>query len=486
MKRCPLVSTAHIARVVCILLLAASVNAQNESWDSPLCTESALSVPRGSRAVMTCNISNTFADVSIWLEGQIIFNEAPQGNSRLDDWELQVQGGQARLMINDTQDVHTGLYLWQLHGHQRDYKNFTLTVSAWDNPTCTESEVSAPRGNRVVMACNISNTFRDVTIGLTANGKTSTIFNTKPPGNYFNDSWQLQIQGGQAYLVITDVQDIHAGQYVWRLNGNQRPPDQFIVLNVTEIPVLMASEGESVNITCSTSGDLQGIYLKQSWPQASKVTYFEDGKEPTVDKRFSGRIDFSGSQNNLTITMRLLRKTDIGIYTCSAVTKNRSDGLSTMVMVTGDHNSMESFSRVKIWSLNADSTEMCLGYPDKVLDVCAGQFTPLHRITGGFTKHFHFGKEPSYGPESQGALCDWAPLCVESLAMPGPSNKIPVVPSTIYTAAGPSLLFLLGSHGLAEGPHTVLYFYHDLLALIYKGKPIRIMPQSTGRTRIVT
>uniref|UniRef100_A0A8C2QG71 Secreted and transmembrane 1A n=1 Tax=Cricetulus griseus TaxID=10029 RepID=A0A8C2QG71_CRIGR len=129
MKRCPLVSTAHIARVVCILLLAASVNAQNESWDSPLCTESALSVPRGSRAVMTCNISNTFADVSIWLEGQIIFNEAPQGNSRLDDWELQVQGGQARLMINDTQDVHTGLYLWQLHGHQRDYKNFTLTVS---------------------------------------------------------------------------------------------------------------------------------------------------------------------------------------------------------------------------------------------------------------------------------------------------------------------------------------------------------------------
>ncbi|ERE69269.1 secreted and transmembrane protein 1A-like protein, partial [Cricetulus griseus] len=321
MKRCPLVSTAHIARVVCILLLAASVNAQNESWDSPLCTESALSVPRGSRAVMTCNISNTFADVSIWLEGQIIFNEAPQGNSRLDDWELQVQGGQARLMINDTQDVHTGLYLWQLHGHQRDYKNFTLTVSepsnkettdtpssdpvkhfqqrarpdtlvgvvvavililgltgigalichrhhrslksqwihavvpdlrhrilwtllllaaslnahtqTWDNPTCTESEVSAPRGNRVVMACNISNTFRDVTIGLTANGKTSTIFNTKPPGNYFNDSWQLQIQGGQAYLVITDVQDIHAGQYVWRLNGNQRPPDQFIVLNVT-------------------------------------------------------------------------------------------------------------------------------------------------------------------------------------------------------------------------------------------------------------
>ncbi|XP_035294057.1 secreted and transmembrane protein 1b-like [Cricetulus griseus] len=120
-------------------------------------------------------------------------------------------------------------------------------TQTWDNPTCTESEVSAPRGNRVVMACNISNTFRDVTIGLTANGKTSTIFNTKPPGNYFNDSWQLQIQGGQAYLVITDVQDIHAGQYVWRLNGNQRPPDQFIVLNVTD-PDTEDQEPESLQV----------------------------------------------------------------------------------------------------------------------------------------------------------------------------------------------------------------------------------------------
>ncbi|CAO2646458.1 Secreted and transmembrane protein 1b [Lemmus lemmus] len=104
----------------------------------------------------------------------------------------------------------------------------------WDKPVCTKpAEVSAPRGSRVLMGCNISHTFKDITIELTANGKTMTIFDQKPPGNYFNDSWHLQIQGGQAQLVITDAQDIHAGQYLWRLNGLQRK-DENLTLNVTE------------------------------------------------------------------------------------------------------------------------------------------------------------------------------------------------------------------------------------------------------------
>ncbi|KAL6057818.1 hypothetical protein STEG23_034021, partial [Scotinomys teguina] len=64
--------------------------------------------------------------------------------------------------------------------------------------------------------------YRDVTIGLIANGKNTTIFKKKSPGNYFKDSWQLQIQGGQAQLVITDAQDIHTGLYLWKLHGCQK------------------------------------------------------------------------------------------------------------------------------------------------------------------------------------------------------------------------------------------------------------------------
>ncbi|XP_057632275.1 T-cell antigen CD7 [Chionomys nivalis] len=95
-----------------------------------------------------------------------------------------------------------------------------------------------------------------------------------------------------------------------------------------------ASEGNSINITCSTSENLLGIYLKKTWPQNKNVIYFEDGENATVDKNFTGRIDFSGSQNNLTITMRHLQQEDSGIYTCHAVRKTKTDGPSTMVVVT--------------------------------------------------------------------------------------------------------------------------------------------------------
>lgn len=84
----------------------------------------------------------------------------------------------------------------------------------------------------MVMACNISNPFRDVTIELTAYGKTSIIFNQMPPGSYINNSWWLQIQGGQARLVITDTQGIHAGEYWWTLRGSQTNFKNF-TLNVT-------------------------------------------------------------------------------------------------------------------------------------------------------------------------------------------------------------------------------------------------------------
>lgn len=105
----------------------------------------------------------------------------------------------------------------------------------WDNPVCMEPlEVSAPRGSRVLMACNISNTFRDVTIELTANGTTTTIFDQKPPGSHFNDLWHLHILGGHAQLVIMSAQDTHAGEYLWRLHGLQRK-DEILTLNVTDL-----------------------------------------------------------------------------------------------------------------------------------------------------------------------------------------------------------------------------------------------------------
>lgn len=92
----------------------------------------------------------------------------------------------------------------------------------WDNANCTEDVVSISRGSLGIMTCNISNNFRHVTIKLTTHGeKTRTIFNEMPPGHFSEDGWQLQIHGGQARLVISNTQDIHAGEYLWRLHGLQ-------------------------------------------------------------------------------------------------------------------------------------------------------------------------------------------------------------------------------------------------------------------------
>jgi hypothetical protein len=91
----------------------------------------------------------------------------------------------------------------------------------WDNAICTEDVVFVSRGKHAMMACNISNTFTHITIQLSAQGKKKTIFSEDGPGHFSRDGWQLQVQGGQAQLVIEAAQDSHAGQYLWRLHGLQ-------------------------------------------------------------------------------------------------------------------------------------------------------------------------------------------------------------------------------------------------------------------------
>ncbi|XP_064351413.1 T-cell antigen CD7 isoform X2 [Camelus dromedarius] len=96
----------------------------------------------------------------------------------------------------------------------------------------------------------------------------------------------------------------------------------------------VAVEGGSINITCATPGPLLGIYLKQRWPEPSNVIYYEDKREPTVDKRFRGRITFSGLQHNLTISVHRLQLADSGAYACQAIMGDEVWGPGTLVVVT--------------------------------------------------------------------------------------------------------------------------------------------------------
>lgn len=98
-------------------------------------------------------------------------------------------------------------------------------------------------------------------------------------------------------------------------------------------------EGGSVNITCSirVSGTLQGVYLRQSYlPEMRKVTYYDNESTPTVDARFRGRVVFSGTMDNLTITMQRLRPEDSGAYFCEAIVEDGQGwGSGTTLVVTG-------------------------------------------------------------------------------------------------------------------------------------------------------
>lgn len=104
-------------------------------WDNPTCTQGVVSVPRGARAMMACNISNPFSNITICLsvaartDCQYIFRNAPQGNTSQDGWHLRVQGGMAQLVIEDAWDNQSGQYKWRLQGGQINVGITTLNVS---------------------------------------------------------------------------------------------------------------------------------------------------------------------------------------------------------------------------------------------------------------------------------------------------------------------------------------------------------------------
>lgn len=129
-----------------------------------------------------------------------------------------------------------------------------------------------------------------------------------------------------------------AGTLSGTLDAQARGDSSWSSVEVRQSPYYTTiPEGGSVNITCSSSGPLQGIYLNRRWPQPMKVAYYEDSKPSTVDPQFQGRVNFSGPQSNLTITMHRLQRADSGTYTCKAIMDSMVGeflGPGTMVMVT--------------------------------------------------------------------------------------------------------------------------------------------------------
>lgn len=117
-----------------LLPLPSSLSVHKGGWDNPTCTSGVVSVSRGERAEMACNISNPFVLISVCLvvpgkECRLIFKDMAQGHFSQDGWKLRVQGHTAQLVMEDAQDTQEGMYMWEIKGRQRSVRFTTLNVS---------------------------------------------------------------------------------------------------------------------------------------------------------------------------------------------------------------------------------------------------------------------------------------------------------------------------------------------------------------------
>lgn len=117
-----------------LLLLPSSLSVHKGGWDNPTCTSGVVSVSRGERAEMACNMSNPFKLISICLvvpgkECRLIFKDMAQGHFSQDGWRLRVQGRMAQLVMEEAQDTQAGKYKWEMVGRQRSIKCTTLNIS---------------------------------------------------------------------------------------------------------------------------------------------------------------------------------------------------------------------------------------------------------------------------------------------------------------------------------------------------------------------
>ncbi|CAK7290633.1 Secreted and transmembrane protein 1 [Vulpes lagopus] len=140
----------------------------------------------------------------------------------------------------------------------------------WDNPSCTKGVVSVSRGERAVMACNISNDFGDVVIYLGVHRKVQTLFRVRCPGYFKRPGWQLHVQGGSAQLVIDHANDTQAGCYTWHLHGRQRNV-RVTMLNVSEAEPQDLKETRHLLLASSRDPDMDTPHLPRARDQLNVV-----------------------------------------------------------------------------------------------------------------------------------------------------------------------------------------------------------------------
>ena len=111
----------------------------------------------------------------------------------------------------------------------------------------------------------------------------------------------------------------------------------------------MKSLGENLTMVCTTEDTGQnGLSLRLRCPEKHEVFYYDiSSKTLTVSPEYDGRVSISGNFKILTVTIRSLRQSDSGVYTCLY---NSFDGIKlveketngALLFVKGEHAFLDS------------------------------------------------------------------------------------------------------------------------------------------------
>ncbi|KAG8128981.1 hypothetical protein E2320_015708, partial [Naja naja] len=83
--------------------------------------------------------------------------------------------------------------------------------------------------------------------------------------------------------------------------------------------VLIAEEGQSVNLTCKFMHMIEGLYLKRTFGDVTKVLYVtQHGKIKKENSAYENRTEYFEMNNTATITLKQLKENDSDVYMCTA------------------------------------------------------------------------------------------------------------------------------------------------------------------------
>ncbi|XP_020856522.1 T-cell antigen CD7 isoform X2 [Phascolarctos cinereus] len=259
---------------------------------------------------------------------ELLFSMTTVGESHLQHgMRLRFKNQEATLVIQNIQFSHCGVYRWHLSGQGSSNKFTTLTVS--EPPTiskengcliCRATNVKA--GRRIIWSNDLPRRQTEFTSTQDATG----LFNLSS-SQLWNDSFYsnppcckvMDEKGSQELCAQTC--------YTSAIVEKSSEVKQFPLF-------IMAQEGDTINITCTTTGKSSGLYLKRSTIRLIEVIHFSKKNKSIITKSYENRTIVSGSLNNLMITITNVQLNDTDVYTCEATTSDNLLGTGTIVVVT--------------------------------------------------------------------------------------------------------------------------------------------------------